>query len=165
MVHWYCIFDNKISSAHNRDREISYCPCPCLSTHSDSTRPPARRHPFFPVVTFTPVDGFVRTLNAFRSECWTGSDQNPEWGREPRSAPGHGCSRGTGWAAPARAPSCVAQEKGQPSVITESMFPCGSHTAWEVGADAMQCDVAKAKAMRQASGYKVRRWCCLIRPT
>jgi hypothetical protein len=31
---------------------------------------------FFPVVTFIPVDGFVRTLDAFRSECWTGSDQN-----------------------------------------------------------------------------------------
>src|ERR1700733_14322397 len=47
---------------------------------------PARRHPFFPAVPFTPVDGFVRTLDAIRLECWTGSDQNA--GRHHLRTPG-----------------------------------------------------------------------------
>ncbi|HUD61901.1 MAG TPA: hypothetical protein VMQ99_20540, partial [Acetobacteraceae bacterium] len=44
------------------------------------------RHPFFPAVPFTPVDGFVRTLDAIRLECWTGSDQNA--GRHHLRTPG-----------------------------------------------------------------------------
>jgi hypothetical protein len=32
------------------------------------------------------VDGFVRTVDAFRSECWTGSDQNG--GRHQIRTPG-----------------------------------------------------------------------------
>src|SRR6202021_4134928 len=42
--------------------------------------------PFFPAVPFTPVDGFVRTLDAIRLECWTGSDQNA--GRHHLRTPG-----------------------------------------------------------------------------
>jgi hypothetical protein len=30
----------------------------------------------FQVDPFAPVDGFVRTQDAIRLECWTGSDQN-----------------------------------------------------------------------------------------
>src|ERR1700733_1233725 len=47
---------------------------------------PARRPPFFPAVPFPPVDGFVRTLDAIRLECWTGSDQNA--GRHHLRTPG-----------------------------------------------------------------------------
>src|ERR1700722_4461504 len=47
---------------------------------------PTTRPPFFPAVPFTPVDGFVRTLDAIRLECWTGSDQNP--GRHHLRTPG-----------------------------------------------------------------------------
>ena len=46
----------------------------------------------------------------------------------------------------------------------KSMFPCGSHYGLEVGADAMQGDVAKAKAMLQASGYNGEK-VVLLNPT
>ena len=48
-------------------------------------RGPARRH-LFPVAHSTRVDGFVRTLGAIGSECWTGSDQNT--GRHQVRTPG-----------------------------------------------------------------------------
>ena len=46
----------------------------------------------------------------------------------------------------------------------KSMFPCGSHYGQEVGAEAMQGDVAKAKAMLQASGYNGEK-VVLLNPT
>jgi peptide/nickel transport system substrate-binding protein len=46
----------------------------------------------------------------------------------------------------------------------KSMFPCGSRYGQEVGTEAMQGDVAKAKAMLQASGYKGEK-VVLLNPT
>jgi peptide/nickel transport system substrate-binding protein len=46
----------------------------------------------------------------------------------------------------------------------KSMFPCGSHYGQEVGAEAMQGDVAKAKAMLAASGYNGEK-VVLLNPT
>jgi hypothetical protein len=31
------------------------------------------RHPFFPIVPFAPVDGFVRTLDAITQNAWMAS--------------------------------------------------------------------------------------------
>ena len=46
----------------------------------------------------------------------------------------------------------------------KSMLPCGSRYGQEVGAEAMQGDVAKAKAMLQASGYNGEK-VVLLNPT
>ena len=45
----------------------------------------ARRH-LFPIAPPTWVDGFLRTVDGMRSECWTGSDQNT--GRHQLRTPG-----------------------------------------------------------------------------
>ena len=56
-----------------------------------------------------PVDGFVRTLDAIRLECWTGSDQNPGRGRIADSPIERFCLSGhrepPGWASSDRNPA------------------------------------------------------------
>ena len=51
----------------------------------------------------------------------------------------------------------------------KSMFPCGSHYGQEVGTEAMQGDIEKAKKLLGDAGYPegttARRRCCSIRPT